>query len=589
MRYLSVAALATTLVACQPSEQSESAKTSTHTDQSPSPHPELCESPATPIAEIQGQGFISPLENQEVTARGVVTHVVPGSGLFIQAERTPDFGITSHGLYVESTRLPADLESGELLTVQGTIRELGEHQDTITSISLIERYAACGPVAEPPEIGARLPLSPEQREAFEAMRVVLVQPLTVTAVRDVNEGQITLSALGLLRAPTEVALPGTAALDHQRDNTSWSLTIENDALSNLEPYTSIHAGAQVREVSGILGHDGKQFTLLSENQLDHESQPLPAFEPASEEEIRIVSYNLYEYFNGDGRNSGFPGERGAETLEEFESQSARIISAIEQLKPDVLGVMELENDGFEPDSAIEHLRRSISEAIGSEFAVATPRSEQVGTDVINVGLLYRQDRLEAVGPARLLESGNFGPLNRVPIAQVLRDRASDERFVVVVNHLKSKGWCPDSGNNTDQGDGQACWNEARVEGATETVNWARAIAKSANTDHYLLIGDFNAYRMEDPVRAIETAGLIELAAYHNPNEPQFSYIFRGAAGTLDYAFGSESLAAKSTRGFIWNINSIYPYSSRPSKPWLRSSDHDPVVVDLLFTQSATPD
>jgi predicted extracellular nuclease len=145
------------------------------------------------------------------------------------------------------------------------------------------------------------------------------------------------------------------------------------------------------------------------------------------------------------------------------------------------------------------------------------------------------------------------------------------------------------GKDTDQGDGQACWNVTRVEGARKMLQWAGSVAADAGTSDYLLVGDFNAYRMEDPVRAIEEEGLIELVAHHNPGMPQYSFIYRGAAGTLDYAFASESLASSSTAAFIWHINAAYPWSSRPSEPWLHSSDHDPVVVDLSFSHASTSD
>lgn len=589
MKRLSTAVLVTLLVACQPSDTNQETIQTGEAAPVSIANPQLCNQPAIPISEAQGKGSASPLEGKQATVRGVVTHVIPGQGLFIQQEPSPANANASHGLFVASPELAQARSDGEVLTLVGIISELGEEEDTLTSIASIMQFADCGQGTSPLAMDVRLPLSPGQRESLEGMRVMLQQPLTVTAVRNVPDGQIRVSADGLLRAPTEVALPGEPALEHHRRNLEASIAVHNDHLADLDPYTNIQAGARVEKISGVLGHDGRQIILLSSDQLDHVAQPAPAAEPASADEIRIVSYNLYEYFNGDGNNGGFPGERGAESLEAFESQSARIIAAIEQLRPDILGVMELENDGFGPESAIEHLRLAISEALDVEFAIATPESDRVGTDVINVGILYRPDRLEALGPAQTLEGETFGPLNRVPLAQAFADRSGSERLVVAVNHLKSKGWCPDSGNNTDQGDGQACWNHARVEGATQTVAWAESLAKEAGTEKYILVGDFNAYRMEDPVRAIEAAGLLEVVAYHQPGVPQFSYIYRGAAGTLDYAFASESLANISTRGFIWNINAAYPYSATPSQPWLRSSDHDPVVVDLRFNQASTSD
>jgi predicted extracellular nuclease len=310
---------------------------------------------------------------------------------------------------------------------------------------------------------------------------------------------------------------------------------------------------------------------------------------AAEGDIRVASFNLYEYFNGDGKGAGFPGERGAQTAEEFLQQAARIAAAVKEMHPDVLGVMEVENDGFEATSARQDLAIMLSEALGVPYKVAKPEAERAGTDVISVGLIYRSDRVSPHGPAHLLEGGSFGPTNRVPIAQVFRALEGGDRFLVVVNHLKSKGYCPESGPDTDQDDGQACWNAARVEGATETVRWAQQLAAEAGTENLLMLGDLNAYRMEDPIRALIDEGLVELVQHHQPGRPYYSYVFRGAAGTLDYAFASAPLAEISSDAFIWHINAAYPWSDRPSEPWLRSSDHDPVVVDLRFTQSETPD
>jgi S1-C subfamily serine protease len=71
--------------------------------------------------------------------------------------------------------------------------------------------------------------------------------------------------------------------------------------------------------------------------------------------------------------------------------------------------------------------------------------------------------------------------------------------------------------------------------------------------------------------------------------PQHSFLFFGQRGTLDYAFASPALAQSARRAFIWHVNADWPGGMALSQPWLRMSDHDPVIVDLEFSQAATSD
>ena len=71
--------------------------------------------------------------------------------------------------------------------------------------------------------------------------------------------------------------------------------------------------------------------------------------------LTVGSFNVLNYFNGDGNGGGFPTARGADTLQEFVRQSDKIANAINTMKTDVMGLMEIENDGFGADSAIAEL------------------------------------------------------------------------------------------------------------------------------------------------------------------------------------------------------------------------------------------
>jgi predicted extracellular nuclease len=151
----------------------------------------------------------------------------------------------------------------------------------------------------------------------------------------------------------------------------------------------------------------------------------------------------------------------------------------------------------------------------------------------------------------------------------------------VVNHLKSKGSCPDSGPNARQDDGQGCWNPARVEAVNALLRWSHRIADEAGTDRVLILGDMNAYREEDPIHAFRKGGYTELVESLS-DQPTYSYRHFGQAGTLDYAFASPALAAFARQARIWHINADWPRNMELPEPWLRMSDHDPVIVDFAF-------
>jgi predicted extracellular nuclease len=106
------------------------------------------------------------------------------------------------------------------------------------------------------------------------------------------------------------------------------------------------------------------------------------------------------------------------------------------------------------------------------------------------------------------------------------------------------------------------------------------------TDNIIVLGDMNAWRNEDPIRLFRDFGYIELVEQLS-GLPQHSFLYWGQIGTLDYAFASSALAEYARKAEIWNINASWPQKMEQPQPWLRASDHDPVIVDLDFSQSAT--
>ena len=133
----------------------------------------------------------------------------------------------------------------------------------------------------------------------------------------------------------------------------------------------------------------------------------------------------------------------------------------------------------------------------------------------------------------------------------------------------------------------------RVAAAEKMTAWVKSISESSGISHSLILGDMNAYRQEDPIEVIRAAGFIELMDREGGGDDDtdrvYSFIYKGQAGTMDYAFASPSLQQRVQRAFIWNVNAALPANMEMPQPWMRFSDHDPVVIDIRLRQSKTSD
>lgn len=557
-----------------------------------SPTGALAECPAAvvPIHAVQGRDFDSPRLGDTLEIAGVVTRVV-GDGLYVESLAPDDDPRTSEGLFLQVAAPDPDaFAAGTVVTARGQVAELGEVRDTKTALVAVERLLPCGPAQPRPLTATSLPLGGPEREAIENMRVSLGGASVVTDVYRLDEGAFRIALDELLAQATEVERPGADVREHDGRNWAHSLHVR------LSPGdTAVFAvGDELLSAEGVMGNTGRGPVLLLDAPARLLSQAPPTPTRPGGDVLRVVSYNLLNYFNGDGAQGGFPAPRGAETPAEFDTQRQRFRASFERLQPDVLAVQELENDGFGPTSAAADLLRDLEAATGHAWAVSLPdagadtENARIGSDAIAVGLFYRSDLLSPVGPARLLDAAPFDLLSRTPLAQALEHRATGQRLLVAVNHFKSKGSCPEQGRDRDQNDGQGCWNAARRAAADALAPWALELAAAETRGDVLLVGDFNAYRMEDPVQRLLIAGFVDLTAPSGGGH-HFSFVYAGESGTLDHALASRSLAGKIADSRILNVNSVWNRRLPRPEPWLGASDHDPVVVDVRLTQAPTSD
>jgi uncharacterized protein len=100
-----------------------------------------------------------------------------------------------------------------------------------------------------------------------------------------------------------------------------------------------------------------------------------------------------------------------------------------------------------------------------------------------------------------------------------------------------------------------------------------------------VVGDFNAYAMEDPMRALRGAGWQDAFALRAPKgERPYSFVFDGLSGRLDHALLNAAMAARLRGAVEWHSNSdesdaLSYQEQRDGDPY-RASDHDPLMLGL---------
>ena len=265
------------------------------------------------------------------------------------------------------------------------------------------------------------------------------------------------------------------------------------------------------------------------------------------------------------------------------------MTALRLLDGDIVALAELENDAR---GSLDLLVEALAVA-GLDYRYVD--AGVIGDDAIKVGLLYRRGRLRPVGEYALLTSmvdGRFNDRkNRPALAQTFKLVGRDLKLTVIANHLKSKGSDCDELNDPNRGDGQGNCNRTRTMAAAALAEFAINSPTTASDDRVLVVGDLNAHLREDPLRALEDAGLVNLLEKMIGSKA-YSYVFAGAAGALDHALATPELAADVVQVFEWHSNADEPrvldynldFDRNPAyfdgdSPW-RASDHDPVVVDL---------
>lgn len=556
------------------------------------------------IYHIQGDGATSPYLGQAVTVPGVVVADFQAGdemeGFFMQDPAGDGDSLTSDGIFVYSTDVVSD---GDWVEVSGLVDEYNQMTqiDTVSAISVISTGNTIAPtVITFPET------TEDEIERYEGMLVTI--PHTMTVEQNYFQGrygQVTLASGDRMYQPTHLHEPGSLAFWEQVDENARRLLVLDDGSSVQNPFPipyiglndTLRAGDVVAAgMTGVL--DNGPINSSSPPAIDYRIHPTGEVNitrvnerTAAPEDVggslTVASFNVLNYFTTFG-------ERGADNQEEFDRQRDKIITALLTIDADIVGLMEIENNGYDAGSAIVDLVSGLNDIAGAgTYAFIDPGVDQIGTDEIAVGLIYQPGSVTPAGSAAILDD-TFDPdyyddYNRPALAQTFDVNGTEERFTVVVNHLKSKGSPCDAIGDPDVGDGQGNCNLTRTSAMTVEVDWLATDPTGSGDPDFLIIGDLNSYAQEDPIDVARNAGYTDLLDQH-VGAGAYTYIFDGESGYLDYAMANGSLASQVTGATTWDINadepSVIDYNTEFKSQDLytvspyRASDHDPVIVGL---------
>lgn len=590
-------------------------------------------------------------ENANLKGLEGFTIQTPGTGGTWDPTRT-----ASDGLFVFMGKSSATMPSiGECVVVKGKVAEYSGVKNTTAATQSLSQLLPqsittatdCDPV-KPTELSG-VPTQ-DQMEALESMLVLPKDTWTITDNYKTNRyGTLSLTpGTEVLRIATDVVAPGAPAQAYEAENAAKTIDLDDASTTDLtnfkqnghkERYAYLANGAPARVgyhvtftkpvvLESRFGSFVFQPTQMTAGNPDRSPVTITGERPAAPTvsgDTKVATFNVLNYFSDLGENEpgckGYEDRdhkyvtdkdcklRGAWSSQAFANQQTKIVQAINTIDADVVALEEIENPvasgvSTDRDGALKSLVNALNAAAGSEVwaYVPSPSTVPANEDVIRIAFIYKKATITPVGDSVIYDDPAYTGLARQPLAQEFKPitdaNHEGKNFVVIANHFKSKGSAPknlsgaEAAANTDNGDGQGNSNGVRIKQARALATFAQRF----NGTPTLLVGDFNAYTMEDPLKVLTDAGWA-----HESGHGGSSYVYGGRSGSMDHVFANSAAHPLITEVKSWAVNAqesiAFEYSRANYNAYLafeadnpyRASDHNPEIIGLnLITPIAQP-
>jgi predicted extracellular nuclease len=391
-------------------------------------------------------------------------------------------------------------------------------------------------------------------EPYIGKMVQITTPLYVCG----NYYDSLILALERLYVPDERAT-GLAEGD---STTYWAIKQTNRAqiislTCNIRNY-EVRTGAILKNLTARVVAPGKLVTGATPKFLNNK----PEAKPKMPKGLLVCATNIQNYFYDLG---GYAHRKT--TKEQQDIQTEKISKALTHINADIYAICEIQKG----DSAAQMLVNAMN-ARAKKVQYAYVSQGWSNGDTISCGYIYRSDRVRPYGD---LQYGYHDPSNHYHYRMVacgFEEIKSSERFVLNINHLRSKRGTGAESNAKRM---------ANVDSLLIMLNKIEQEQVFGDAD-ILLVGDYNCYTHEQPIQTIIGAGYKDILMQYDSTG--YSYVYHSEAGYLDRAFASPTMATQVRAVHPYHLNADYFYSRgykrRLDKTMFRYADHDPILISI---------
>lgn len=362
-----------------------------------------------------------------------------------------------------------------------------------------------------------------------------------------------------LYVPEEYAI----GLAHGDSTTYWDIQRNNRSkmikLSCKITNYQVRTGCTIKKLTAKVVAPGKLVTGATPKFTGNKPEPMPKM---PKDGLLICATNIQNYFFDLG---GYAQRKT--TVKQQQMQTLKISKALTHINADIYAICEIQRGDSAPQMLVNAMNKI---AKNERYAYVSAGCDN--QDMISCGYIYRKDKVKPYGEIVHGYADTASHYHYRLIALGWQEFSSGERFILNINHLRSK-----RGTGAESNDKRM----ANVDSLMVMLNKIQEQQLFQDED-ILLVGDYNSYTYEQPLQTIIQAGYEDVLMHYAPEG--YSYVYYNEAGYLDRVFASPTMTNQITLIQPYHLNADYFYS-RGFKRGLdetifRYADHDPILIHL---------